>query len=246
MIIALSKASGSPKYQHYIDWLKEVDSEVETCDLSVMGFDEALATLENTQGLILTGGADVHPERYNKSERLNECHIEPERDTLEFALFEKARELSLPILAICRGSQLVNVALGGTLYIDIPTDYVSDTEHRSREGKDSFHGLTVEPGSLLKKISRSNEGEVNSAHHQAVEHLAPSLRCSARSEDGLVEAFEWNENNSKGFLLGVQWHPERMDYKTPYSLPLASHFLYEAEAYKSLLHGKKAIKELAE
>ncbi len=246
MLIALSKASGSPKYAHYTEWLKSADPTVEIIDLWNKPFDEAISLLETVHGLILTGGADIHPERYGKVERIDECHIEPKRDTLEFALFEKARDLTLPVLAICRGAQLVNVALGGTLYVDIPTDYISDTEHRSREGNDSRHGLTVESGSLLKKITRLNEGTINSAHHQAVEVLSTLLRSAAKSEDGLNEAFEWNETHGKGFLLGVQWHPERMESDNPLSLPIARHFLYEAESYGLLVQGKKYIKESTE
>lgn len=243
MIIALSKASGSDSYINYIEWLKAADESIEIIDLTQKPFDEAISILENVHGLVLTGGADIHPERYGKSERLDECHIEPERDTLEFALFEKAKELNLPILAICRGAQLVNVALGGTLFIDIPTDYITDTEHRKRESKDSRHGLEVEAGSLLKKITKTNSGTVNSAHHQAVENLSTLLRKSAKSEDGLIEAFEWNESIGKGFLLGVQWHPERMEYDNPFSLAIAQHFLYEAESYQLLVQGKIYIKE---
>ncbi|MBN8573819.1 MAG: gamma-glutamyl-gamma-aminobutyrate hydrolase family protein, partial [Candidatus Kapabacteria bacterium] len=78
-------------------------------------------------------------------------------------------------------------------------------------------------------------------HHQAVEYLSPLLRKSALSEDGLIEAFEWNELHGRGFLLGVQWHPERMDYTNPFSLPIAQHFLYEAESYQLLVQGVKKI-----
>ena len=239
--IALSKATGSPKYAHYAEWLKATDAEISIIDLWGKPIEECLGILENVHGLVLTGGADIHPERYGKPERISECHLEPERDTHEFALFEKAQELLLPILAICRGAQLVNVALGGTLYIDIPTDYVADTEHRSKDGIDSTHGLHVEAGSLLRKISKSDNGSINSAHHQAVEYLSPLLRKSALSEDGLIEAFEWNVLHGRGFLLGVQWHPERMDYTNPFSLPIAQHFLYEAESYQLLVQGVKKI-----
>lgn len=242
--IALSKATGSPKYIHYTEWLQTANPEITTIDLWGKSIEECTSILENVHGLVLTGGADIHPERYGKEERLSECHIEPERDTHEFALFEKAQELQLPILAICRGAQLVNVALGGSLMIDIPTDYASDTEHRSKGGNDSNHGVQVEAGSILRKICKADNGIINSAHHQVTDTLSPLLRKAALSEDGLIEAFEWNELHGRGFLLGVQWHPERMDYSNPFSLPIANHFLYEAESYQLLVQGKKNIKEM--
>ncbi len=229
MKIAISRASGTPKYAKYEEWLRAAGAECEILDLYA-DQEHALEKLRECSGLILTGGPDVQPDKYGKADRLEDCFIDAERDTLEFAVIEQAQEMKIPILGICRGAQILNVALGGTLIVDIPSDFYSDIEHRSTKEGDSHHPLNVAGGSLIKKICRVTDGEINSAHHQAVEHLAENLRMSAQSPDGIIEAFEWNDPAGKPFLLGVQWHPERMDYDNPLSLPIARHFLFEVEA----------------
>jgi putative glutamine amidotransferase len=250
--IALSKVTGitpeqHAKYAKYTEWLMATGEDVTTVDCSVLPIEQALEEVANADGFILTGGADVHPNRYGKESELHRCHVDVERDSLEFALLEKAQQNQLPILGICRGAQLLNVAYGGTLIIDIPTDYKSETiiqgdsdnviEHRAING-DSSHYLDVSAGSIIKKICGVNEGEVNSAHHQAVEFLAPYFRVSARSSDGLIEAFEVNDAGISPFILGVQWHPERMEYSNPLSLPIAQRFLFECASFQLLVKGR--------
>lgn len=234
--IALSRASGaSPSYARYIHWLQSAASEVKCVDLwAFQDTSAALQELQTCSGLLLTGGPDVHPERYNKSHELSRCEIDTERDTLEFALFDAALERKMPVLGICRGAQVINVALGGTLVVDIPTDLKSACEHRRKSIEDSIHGIQNEQGSLLIKITGQVDGVVNSAHHQAVDALGRGLRIAARSEDAVNEAIEWLDASHQSFLLGVQWHPERMDYQNPFSLRLAQHFIFESESYSLL------------
>ncbi|MBL7973836.1 MAG: gamma-glutamyl-gamma-aminobutyrate hydrolase family protein [Candidatus Kapabacteria bacterium] len=243
MKIALSKASGTTeiqnvKYAKYIEWLTAANPDVETVDLSQYDRHSAPDQLKECSGIIFTGGADVVPERYGKPEDYDRCHVDHERDELEFALVHQAHELNMPILGICRGAQVLNVAFGGTLIVDIPTDTQSTIEHRSNEGIDEQHNLEVESGSMIKKICGVMEGTVNSAHHQAVEHLSGFFRKAATSPDGIIEAFEVSERSGNSFILCVQWHPERMDYSNPLSLPIAQHFLFECESYDVLVKGK--------
>jgi putative glutamine amidotransferase len=239
MKIGISKGSdSSPKYELYADWLRSADPNVECIDLSIVPLPRALEVLERCSGLVLTGGPDVHPERYGKAEELPRCSVEAARDEFESALYDKAKELSLPIIGVCRGAQLVNVLEGGSLIVDIPTD-IRDAQHHIGENfSDTLHDISVESGSLLMKISGELDGETNSAHHQAVERLGEGLRISARSADGVVEAIEWQEPAGKAFFLGVQWHPERMNFANPFSGEIARHFLFEAESFKALFQKK--------
>jgi putative glutamine amidotransferase len=242
MTIAISKASGNANYENYIRWTQAAAAqsgiEVTCLDMSDASsfptLEAAMQALERCAGLMLTGGPDVFPARYGKADELARCGVDEARDVLEFALYEKARERKMPTLGVCRGAQLLNVAHGGTLVIDIPADTQATAEHARIMDVDSTHPFYVETGSILVKITGEVEGTVNSAHHQAVERLGEGLRLSGSSADGIAEGIEWQDTTGKPFLLGVQWHPERMDYDNPFSLPIAKHFLFEAEAYQML------------
>lgn len=238
MTIAISKASGAANYENYGRWLKAVDVDVTIVDLIGMTPADAVLRLRECDGLILTGGPDVDPDRYNEPEKRELCGtIDAVRDELEFALADEARERRMPVLGICRGAQLLNVAYGGTLVADLPRSRPSDVEHRQLDGKDATHSVHVEPGSIIRRIAGVLDANVNSAHHQSVEKLAAVFTPSALSSDGVVEAFEWGDATMGGkpFLLAVQWHPERMEYDEPLSLNIAKHFLHEADAYSVLI-----------
>ena len=122
------------------------------------------------------------------------------------------REMKIPILAICRGLQLVNVALGGDLIQDLQE--IDKENHRKMAGVDGEHSIKVESDSLLFDIAKTSEGLVNSAHHQGIGKLASDLRISAWSNDGVAEAIEYNNWTTHPFFLGVQWHPERLKIET--------------------------------
>ncbi len=241
MKIAISKGSGSEKYGNYARWINKADESVECIDMSALPKEEALKTLEECAGIVFSGGEDVEPSRYGREVDFKEKHVEtdPQRDELEFALVEKAEQLKMPILGICRGAQVLNVAFGGTLIVDIPSEFTTEQEHRAMAKKDEKHEVEIMSGSILKKIAGTLESEVNSAHHQAVENLPQTLTAAAKAPDGMIEAFEWADPMGKPFMLAVQWHPERMEnLESPLSLPLARHFLFEAESY-NLLHKRK-------
>jgi putative glutamine amidotransferase len=164
----------------------------------------AAASLAGFSGLVLVGGTDVDPRRYNEI-RIGETEAsDVERDAVEFALLEQALERDLPVLAICRGLQLVNVFHGGSLIQHLS----STVKHRQTKGDRGLpvHSVVIQPGTLLFGIAGETTWQVNSRHHQAVRELGRGLRVSAVDpEDGTVEAIE---RPYKRFVLGVQWHPE--------------------------------------
>lgn len=166
--------------------------------------EAACAALDSVRGLVLTGGEDVVPARYGATPHPKLEETDAERDAVEVALIAGARARRLPMLAICRGLQILNVALGGTLYQDLPSERPGDIDHGDRR---SHHGLRVEPGSLLHQAIGAVDASVNSRHHQAVRELAPELRATAWARDGVIEAAEPVDRDS-AWTLAVQWHPE--------------------------------------
>jgi putative glutamine amidotransferase len=180
--------------------------------LPIAGDEPALIqdTLEAVDGLLLTGGEDVAPAYYGEApdERCGEP--DADRDLFEIALVRTACERRVPVLGICRGLQVLNVACGGTLYQDLgcrpgtPTYHAADGPERQR----LVHAVRVVPGTRLAALLGAEETRVTSTHHQFVKDLAPGFRvCAESQEDGIVEAVE---APGHPFLLGVQWHPERM------------------------------------
>ncbi|MEP7233666.1 MAG: gamma-glutamyl-gamma-aminobutyrate hydrolase family protein [Ignavibacteriota bacterium] len=231
--IGLSYAPASkPKYGKYSLALQRAAGalgyELEVSDL----FDHPeLAKL--IDGILFTGGADVAPALYGKPELDNLCDVDPERDEKEFAFAQEADERGLPIFGICRGLQLLNVHYGGTLVADLERSGVPS--HSKINGDDRRHVIHAEPGRLMKKISGVAEGSVTSAHHQAIDALAPGMVISARStEDNVIEAIEWDDQSGKPYFLAVQWHPERMEYNEELAGRLFESFLENVAMSKIL------------
>jgi len=178
------------------------------------------ALYELCDGLLLTGGEDVAPDRYGESVVHPSVESVPERDALEFTLLEWALSDGLPVLAVCRGIQLLNVALGGTLYQDLPSDWPSDRLHPRGHDQmkqeppgprtEPHHEVTVLEGSGLADVLGETRFKVNSLHHQGIKSLAPGLVAVAHAPDGLIEGVEGAPGSRASFLLGVQWHPEEL------------------------------------
>ncbi len=162
--------------------------------------------INDIDGLLLTGGHDISPSIYNEEVYENAGVACVERDTSEILLIRKAIEKNMPLLGICRGIQLLNAVLGGTLYQDLPSQYNSEISHQMTKPYDrAVHNVTILPETLLSEIIPSGEIGVNSYHHQAIKDLASSLKVAAISEDKLVEAVYIP---TQKFALAVQWHPE--------------------------------------
>jgi putative glutamine amidotransferase len=174
-------------------WLEPVDQSSPGRDISACA------------GLLLTGGVDVDPALYGEEPWPEVDTINRERDEFEMALLRRALEQDMPVLAICRGHQLLNVAFGGSLL-----QHIESRAHEDDERVSAQHDATVVPGTKLHAIYREGRILVNSRHHQAVtpERVAPGLRVSAITEDGLVEGLE---SDAHSWVLSVQWHPERPD-----------------------------------
>ncbi len=166
-------------------------------------------------GVMLTGGDDIQPGLYSKDVPPELAQtvgdVDGARDTWELELIDETFQQRKPLLGICRGHQLLNVALGGTLIIDIPSQMPNALNHKQFDKKaDPVHELLLTPGTLLATIMGEQKFGVNSTHHQAIGKLAKPLEATARTVDGLVEAVELKDPGQLPFLLAVQFHPERL------------------------------------
>jgi putative glutamine amidotransferase len=174
-----------------------------------MGPSLAARALDGIDGLVLTGGEDVDPAWYGAERSARLSPPSRERDLFELALFAAARQRELPILGICRGIQLINVALGGNLFQDIPSERPGAVEHRPESPRDArTHRVRLEPESRAAQALGGTGLTANSSHHQAIRDLAPGLRATGWTDDGLIEAAETPDGTP--WLLAVQWHPEEM------------------------------------
>ncbi len=185
------------------------------------------ALLDRLDGLVLTGGSDVDPSIYGEEPHPQLGPVFRERDDFEIALSREAYRRDLPILAICRGHQVLNVATGGTLIQDLPSqqsggsvDHDPDTQRAER-----VHEVRILDGCRLRRVLEKESVGVNSFHHQAIRDLGPGLVATGWSPDGVVEAVE---DPSRRFVLGVQWHPESFWREDPGFRPLFRALVEEA------------------
>jgi putative glutamine amidotransferase len=213
--------------------------------------DLILEWLERVDGVLFTGGRDIDPACYGETALNDTVQPEPERDAFELPLARQAVSRDVPILAICRGVQVLNVALGGTLWQDLPAQRANVLAHRQTEPRDATtHTVQVVAGSLLARTLASGAGEAEAAeaadvtepaeiaetatntfHHQAVRAIAPGLIPTAFAADGTVEALE---APGKQFVLGVQWHPENLAPARPAHRRLFEAFVAAAERRRPL------------
>lgn len=210
MKIGLTYTGFKAKHDNYYNWLKLGDNSIEIITLSAE--KNNLQELQNCDGLVLSGGVDITPSVYNKSEDYPEKPdaFEWERDEFEIACFTSAQQNNLPVLGICRGLQLVNCILGGTLQQDLGAENGIHKALVKERQFDKVHALHILPNNYLFELANTDRVIVNSAHHQAVDAVATDLMSTCISDDGIVEGLEWNDKTGKPFLLCVQWHPERM------------------------------------
>ena len=171
--------------------------------------NELPAIANAVAGIVLTGGEDVDPAHYAAKPGAATTSAHARRDECELALARLAHERRIPTLAICRGIQLVNVAFGGTLVQDIPTERPSEIRHDVSEKRtERVHDVRVDPDSKLGRVLGGESIQVNSSHHQAIGKVADRLRVSARAPDGIIEGAEWVADD--WWMLAVQWHPEEL------------------------------------
>jgi len=160
------------------------------------------------QGLILSGGGDPDPVFFNEEPHAKLGRVDRERDEWEIFLCRAARVEGIPILGICRGIQVINIALGGNLYQDIAQYLPNTLDHmQNTPPENRWHQVIIEKESRLFRVLNTERIWCNSLHHQAVKTVAPQLKVVARAEDGVIEAVEYTGSE---FILGVQWHPERL------------------------------------
>lgn len=186
------------------------------------------AMVEALDGLVLTGGEDPAPHLYGESPLPGLGEVDYERDLAEIELIRIARELNKPMLGICRGMQIINVALGGNLVQDIPSQIPQALQHSQKGSKlYAAHSVTLTAG-FLKDILGAETVLVNTSHHQAVKDPAPGLRVTAVAPDGVIEAIE----NDDASIVGIQWHPERMWLHDDNMLRIAAAFVEKASQMK--------------
>lgn len=225
--IAVTRSSTS-----YETWLSKADTSVQLINLYGVSVDSALTLLAGCHGLLITGGEDVFPGYYNQAGDTTFCDdFDHYRDSLEMGAIRLARKLQMPIFGVCRGLQILNVEAGGTLTADLPSMRPSAVSHRCDDWKNCFHQVVVDSLSQLFVLTQQRGGTVNSNHHQAIDHIGKGLMVTAWSADSVPEAIEANPLQYQGYLMAVQWHPERLHKNPSLSQPLASSFLKQAIIY---------------
>jgi putative glutamine amidotransferase len=228
--MALIGITACGKLEDYRQAVIHVGGEVRILERSMTPVD----ALNGIGGLLLPGGGDVEPARYGEEPHPSLVDVEPLRDEFEIALVREARSRNLPIFAICRGLQVLNVAFGGTLVQDIPSQVPGALEHRlavpPHEAFALAHEVWIDKDTKLARLMNERLGgadtcDVNSRHHQAVKQVAPNFQVSATAPDGVIEAIE---DPSAPFCLAVQWHPENF-WRTGEFRPLFETFVETAQ-----------------
>lgn len=211
-VLSIQKAGGIPLIIPPIDDLKNIDT-----------------VLDKINGLLLTGGHDIHPKAYGAKRHLKTDTLESLRQNYELALTKRALKLGIPILAICLGCQMLNIAAGGTLIQDIPSQIPKSLIHSQKEKRDKLtHWVNIENNSFLYRIIGKRKLQTNTFHHQSIARVAPGFRGVAKATDGIIEAIESIDGK---FFLGIQWHPEELiKYST--HLKLFQGFVKYSSQYK--------------
>jgi len=217
------------KFSNYEQWFSADNVEI----IKLSPSKNNLSDLENCNGIVLSGGEDVHPKYYGHPEWMDKkeelkLDVNEARDEFEMQVIDRAYKKKIPMLGICRGLQIANVYFKGTLIPDINT--ASLKQHSKESSNDKIHSLKIEDNSCLSAMIPPMGGKgglaVNSAHHQAADKIGEGLKVTARSEDGTIEALELQDPMQHPFLLLVQWHPERMeDQESGLSKKLKENFL---------------------
>jgi putative glutamine amidotransferase len=225
--------SGTDKIEKYLEAVREAGGQ--PVPISLAASPGGLASLASTlDGIVLAGSpADVEPSRYGAPRHTKCADADDDRERIDFALLEACFAGRKPVLAICYGIQSLNVYLSGTLIQDVPAEIGAKVMHSNDNEADSdtLHGIAIEAGSQISKMVGSRETMVNSSHHQAVLVPGSGLRITARAPDGVIEAVEWM--GDENWVVGVQWHPERMMESDPLGRALFGSLVKEAATRKA-------------
>ncbi len=211
--------------------VERLGGEVYLIDYDKIKLYELIGLVVQLDGVIFAGGVDVDPAFYGQETRPTCGEIDAKRDSVELNMFPLLRTRGIPILGICRGCQVINVAFGGTLVQDIPDTYSVNHRQNDEEGK-FFHEVTIVPGTELSKLIGKTELLTNSYHHQCVDELGEGLKVNARSKDGLVEGFESAEPGQ--YIMALQWHPETTLDDDEYSILPFKAFMDEVNFLMSI------------
>jgi len=228
-LVLVSKSYAARTYEK---WLLNADKSVQIKLMYGLPKDTISYYLSHANGILISGGEDVLPLRYGATADTSLCGpFDAKRDTMESAMIQYALRNKIPLMCICRGHQMLNVEMGGTLYRDIKKEYDSTIVHpRAVKDKDSRHAVKTVKNSMLGSIVQDTAGIINSAHHQGVHKLGKNLRAVAYAPDGMTESIELADTSKHPFVLGVQWHPERMEYSSPFSGLIGKRFMAKVRA----------------
>lgn len=196
-------------YTLYYSYLEAIKKAGGIPIVLTLGSEEMIkAWVDMIDGVLLTGGNDIHPKHYDGNLHPELGLLTPKLDESDMLIVKKAYKKKLPMLGICRGSHLINVALGGTLLSDINSEFSDPENHLDKGNRNSLlsHKIKIERDSILYTIYEEEEVEVNSFHHQAIDTLGDGLKCTAHAYDGVKEAFESEDGN----IMGTQFHPEEL------------------------------------
>lgn len=217
--ISIAVSRLAPNYEA---WLQKLCPGLEIVNFDGRNPGDFRSRIREFSGLVLAGGGDIHPSLYGNPDTEHHCQgVDIKRDELEFNMLEAALTCELPILAICRGLQALNVFLGGTL---IPHISALPDKLPHKDQQDVYHRVSINTDSHLFRITGTQNESVNSSHHQAIDKPGSGLLITAFSPDGIAEAAELADHDHR-FCMAVQWHPERMDMENPLSGKIGRAFL---------------------
>jgi putative glutamine amidotransferase len=207
--IGITYTGTDDKHNYYVKWIKQDNPDIQIITLHYL--NNKVVDWEKCDALVLSGGVDIYPGFFGSSKQYPNApaKFNKRRDEFELKIFEAAKN-HIPVLGICRGLQLVNVAQGGTLIKDLGD--LNDA-HRAIDSSvaDQQHEVIIEKGTMLSQITNTEKNKVTSAHHQAIDILGKELLINAyAASDNIIEGIEWQDKAGRPFMLCVQWHPERM------------------------------------
>lgn len=232
MSLVIGITDTEARYENYPLWIKGNDVSIEVIRLT----PENKHVLGVCDGIVLSGGVDTHPSFYNNQRvdyPLAPSEFNTARDNFELSVFEYTQKNNVPVLGVCRGMQLINIALGGDMIQDI--EEAGKNNHRRMESGDTMHEITINKETQLFAITGVEKGVINSAHHQALGKIAEELIITGYSLDGIPESAERKESKQYAFLLCVQWHPERLaqeQLNNPFTKNIRTAFLQAAIDFK--------------